>query len=114
MTHQDDFGLDSPVSQLVRDAAPASFEDGFSERVLSRLRTTEEPSVTTALQRQFVRIVPLAAAASLLLGAYNWWGGRATHASAIEAALNLPSVSVSAAYASTSLYEVAGYSVDTP
>ena len=92
------------IAALLRANAPDRFDAGFSERVLTRLRA-EETSLTAALQRQFVRIVPLAAAASLVLAALNWWGARSTHTSVIDAALNLPQVSLATAYATNALYE---------
>ncbi len=94
---------DDAVGALLRANAPDRFDAGFTDRVLTRLR--EDQSLSAALQRQFVRIVPLAAAASLLLASINWWGGRSTHASVIDAALNLPQVNLATAYASATYYE---------
>ena len=91
---------DDGLSALLRANAPDRFDAGFSERVLTRLRN-EQSSLAAALQRQFVRIVPLAAAAALLLASFNWWSARSTHTSAIDAALNLPQVNLATAYAST-------------
>ena len=45
--------------------------------------------MSTALERQFRRVVPIAAAASLVLAAYNWWGARENASSPLDAALNL-------------------------
>ena len=95
---------DDGLSALLRATAPDRFDAGFSERVLTRLRN-EESSLAAALQRQFVRIVPLAAAAALLLASFNWWSARSTHSSALDAALNLPQVSLATAYASPTYYE---------
>jgi len=95
---------DEALSTLLRANAPDRFAAGFSERVLARVRN-EESSLAASLQRQFVRIVPLAAAAALLLASFNWWSARSTHTSAIDAALNLPQVSLASAYASTAYYE---------
>ena len=95
---------DESLSALLRANAPDRFEAGFSGRVLTRVRN-EESSLAAALQRQFVRIVPLAAAAALLLASFNWWSARSTHTSAIDAALNLPQVNLATAYASTAYYE---------
>ena len=101
--HHDDTG-DEALSALLRANVPDRFDPGFSQRVLIRLRA-EEQSLAGALQRQFLRIVPLAAAASLLLASFNWWSARSTHASVIDAALNLPQVNLATAYASATYYD---------
>jgi hypothetical protein len=97
--------LDSTaLAAAVRAAAPNRFADGFHDRVLARLRAHRDMPLALALERQFVRIVPLAAAATILLAAYNWWGGRKPGASPLDAALNLPQVTLSSAYAPATLY----------
>jgi hypothetical protein len=113
MTHHDP-RLDPSIATLVRGAAPARFGDGFSARVLARVHAQRDSSLVHALERQFVRIVPLAAAATVLLAAYNWWGARATAASALDAALNLPQVTLSSAYSPATLFGVANTLTDTP
>ena len=114
MIDHDDLRDDNPLASLVRSAAPDSFDSGFGDRVLTRLRSSSEPTLSTALERQFVRIVPLAAAAALILAGYNVWGARGTAASTIDAALNLPQVTIASAYASSSLYEIAPTTSETP
>ena len=99
------------IAALVRQAAPDAFEAGFGDRVVSRLRASGDVSLSVALERQFRRIVPLAAAASLMLAAYNWWGARDTASSTLDAALNLPRVSLSTAYSPSTLF---GVSTTTP
>ncbi|HEX3867913.1 MAG TPA: hypothetical protein VHV78_14220 [Gemmatimonadaceae bacterium] len=89
------------LASLVRAVAPASFDAGFTERVLVRLHAEREASVSRALERQFRRVVPLLAAAALVMAAFNWWSARGTARSPIDAALNLPQVSVAAAYDSS-------------
>ncbi|MEP6492509.1 MAG: hypothetical protein ABJF01_07520 [bacterium] len=98
---------DDPLAAVVRAAAPTSFDDGFGDRVLSRLGTRSDQAFTSALNRQFRLVVPLAAAAAVILAAFNWWGARGTAASPFDAALNLPQVTLSSAYSVTSLYGVA-------
>jgi hypothetical protein len=100
MTHHDD----QPLTALLRANAPDRFDAGFTQRVLARLHA-EEQTLAAALQRQFLRIVPLVAAASLLLAATNWWNARSTHTSVIDAALNLPQVSLATAYSSSTYYQ---------
>jgi hypothetical protein len=105
---------DRELESLVRNSAPASFDVGFSERVASRLRASREPSLSAALERQFRRVVPIAAAASLMLAAYNWWGGRDSAASALDAALNLPGISLSSAYSTSTLFDASNIPLGTP
>ena len=114
MIDHDDRKSNDPLDALVRDAAPERFESGFSGRVLARLRADREPSLSTMLERQFVRIVPLAAAASLMLAAYNWWGTREMASSIVDAALNLPQVTLASAYSPSLLYGAAAIDTETP
>ncbi len=93
---------DDSLSSLVHASAPVGFDAGFSDRVLARLRAEREAPLTLALEKQFRRVVPLLAAASLAMAAYNWWGGRQSGASPLDAALNLPQVTVAAAYSAYS------------
>jgi len=99
---------------LVRAAAPHGFAAGFSSRVAARLRADGSVSFSEALERQVRRVVPIVAAASLILAAYNWWSARGSSTSAIDAALNLPRVTLSAAYEPSSLYDDTNSSVGTP
>jgi len=103
MTDDRHDGLESRL----RDAAPQRFADGFVDRVTARLANhgrrlhlvaTREIEFVEVLQRQFVRIVPILAAASMLLGAYSWWNGRGTADSLLDATLHLPQVSIATAY----------------
>lgn len=114
MIDHDETSEAEPVAALIRDAAPARFDPGFGGRVLAHLRADREPSLSAALERQFLKLVPLVAAASLVLAAYNWWGARATSSSAIDAALNLPQVTLSAAYSPSVLYGAAASFTETP
>ncbi len=102
MTEQD--SEHDRVATLVHHAAPRRFDDGFADRVLAHVRSRRDSAIGAALERQFLRIVPLVAAAALVLAAYNWWGGRTNAASALDAALNLPQVTLSSAYTPSALY----------
>ena len=102
------------VEALVRESAASAFDAGFSDRVAARLRAPAEASVSDALERQVRRVVPLVAAASLMLAAYNWWGGRESASSALEAALNLPRVSLSSAYSTSTFVDATNLSLGTP
>jgi hypothetical protein len=112
--HDDQSLSDDALESLVRSAAPNGFAPGFADRVATRLRADGSASLAEALERQVRRIVPLVAAASLVLAAYNWWSARDSSASALDAALNLPRVTVSAAYEPSPLYSDANPSVGTP
>ena len=109
MTHDRHEELESRL----RDAAPRHFADGFVGRVTSRIAndgprlrlvTAREADFADALQRQFVRIVPILAAASMLLGVYSWWNGRGTADSLLDATLHLPQVSIATAYTPDRLF----------
>jgi hypothetical protein len=110
----DDFAADDPLAALVRSAAPRGFGPDFRSTVLTSLAARHESALVSALERQFVRIVPLAAAATLLLAGYNWWGGRTSSASTLDAALNLPRVTVAAAYSPTQLFGATIASTESP
>ena len=114
MIDHDDLRDDDPLASLVRGAAPDHFEPGFGDRVLTRLHASSEPTLSSVLERQFLRIVPLAAAAALLLAGYNWWGARETASSMIDAALNLPQVTLASAYSTSSLYDITPATTETP
>lgn len=110
----DDSAPDDPVTMLVRAAAPQAFGSGFRDRVLAGIAERRDTTLGTALERQFIRIVPLAAAATLLLAGYNWWGGRANAGSTLDAALNLPQVTLATAYAPAQLFGTTIVSTETP
>jgi hypothetical protein len=107
---EDDRFGDDALARSLRNAAPHRFADGFVERVAARLRAQHSrvPSFDEVLQRQFLRIIPLAAAASLILGLYSWWGGRAISSSLIDAALRLPAVTIANAYTTDELFVMLG------
>jgi len=102
------------IEALVRESAPANFGDGFGNRVAARLRGTTELSLPAALERQFRRVVPVVAAASLMLAAYNWRGARNSASSPLAAALNLPRVSLSSAYSTSTLVDATTIPLGTP
>jgi hypothetical protein len=105
---------DDTIASLVHDAAPTRFDAGFADRVVARLGAGRELPLSAALERQVRRVVPIAAAASLMLAAYNWWGARESASSPLEAALNLPSVTLSAAYAPSALFGATSVTVEYP
>ena len=111
--HDESFDND-PLAAIVRASTPKHFEPGFKDRVIARLRANRDPELSTVLERQFLRVVPIAAAASLMLAAYNWWGAHETASSPIEAVLNLPQVTLASAYAPSVLYGAAVTGSETP
>jgi peptidoglycan/LPS O-acetylase OafA/YrhL len=104
--------ISEPLASLVRHAVPLGFGDGFAERVATRIEHERATSLSSALERQFLRIVPAVAAATMLFAAYNWWGAHATTASMLDAALDLPQVTLSSAYAPATLFGVANTLTD--
>jgi hypothetical protein len=114
MNEREKSGHDDRLASLLGDAAPAAFGPGFGDRVRARLIAERAQTLPRALEQQFVRIVPLAAAAALLLAAFNWWGARETSKSTFDAALNLPQVSIAAAYASSTLFDATGARTELP
>lgn len=113
MTEHEGSPIDDATGQLIRSARPTGFSAGFGDRVAARLVAEREQAVSRSLERQFVRVVPLVAAAALMLAAYNWWGARGTSVSPIDAALNLPQITLATAYSATSLFGTSA-AVETP
>jgi hypothetical protein len=112
--HDHSSPTDDALASLIRDSAPASFAPGFAGRVAERVRVEGTLSLADALERQVKRVLPVVAAASLVLAAYNWWSARGSSSSPLDAALNLPRATLSAAYDPSSLYGDVSYSVGTP
>jgi len=105
---------DDRLASLLHDAAPTAFDARFAGRVQARLIEARGQTLPRALEHHFVRIVPLAAAAALLLAAFNWWDARGTAKSTLDAALNLPQVSVAAAYSAASLFDTTATQSGSP
>ncbi|HVX41333.1 MAG TPA: hypothetical protein VHB25_17345 [Gemmatimonadaceae bacterium] len=105
---------ESELAALVREHADRRFEPGFGERVLARLAHERASSMSSALQRQFIRIVPLAAAAALALAGYNLWAGRRAGAGSLDAVLGLPQVTLAAAYSPTALFGAGAGDQESP
>jgi hypothetical protein len=98
---REDQELDARIARYRELAAPAEFDAGFSDRVMARLADTSSrgaPSVSDGLQRAFVRLAPLAAAAVLVLALLNLRSTRSANQPIIERVLGLPAVSIAAAY----------------
>ena len=88
------------LEALLRGARSDAFAPGFAYRVMARVRGEQaDPAAAfaAAIQRQFLRLAPIAAAAAVLLGAWNLRTADARQ-SPVEAALGLPAVTADAAY----------------
>ena len=86
--------------------APAAFAARIRR---PRRRAPHAPSASSRCRARSsdssCAIVPIVAAASLMLAAYNWWGARGTSASStLDAALNLPQVTLRRRTPSSSLF----------
>ena len=103
---------DESLERALREAAPRRFTAGFADRVVTRIATGAAALPTVdfgaVLERQFVRVVPLLAAATLILALYGWWGGRSTADSFVDATLNLPQVSLATVYGPEAFYGTVG------
>lgn len=89
--------LEARVAALRTGIGGVQFAPGFSDRVMARLGAVE--SMPVVLQRLFFRLVPLAAAAAIVLGAINLRQSRASGQTFIERVLGLPAVTLANAYA---------------
>lgn len=114
MTMHDREDIDAQLARRLADAAPNRFGAGFTSRVMHRLELERAVTLSAALEKQFLRVIPILAAASLMLAAYNWWGGRASSASTIDAVLRLPQATVASAYSSDALFGSAGQPMEQP
>ena len=78
--------LEQRMARLRRRSGPASFGSGFSTRVMSRLAAPRP--MADGLERVFLRLAPLAAVESVLVG----------QRPLIDRLLGLPEVTLAAAY----------------
>ncbi|HEX6747290.1 MAG TPA: hypothetical protein VF092_08310 [Longimicrobium sp.] len=88
------------VEALLRAQRRDAFAPGFAHRVMRRVRDEQAApgaAFAAALQRQFLRLAPLAAAAVVALAAWNLREADARQ-SPVDAALGLPAVTIEAAY----------------
>ncbi|NJD10001.1 MAG: hypothetical protein FIB01_05980 [Gemmatimonadetes bacterium] len=88
-------GLEARLATLREQVGPASFDPGFSDRVMSRL--ARQPSLADGLQVMFFRLAPLAAAAVLLLSTANLVSTRSSGRPFLDRLLQLPAVDLTAA-----------------
>lgn len=97
-----DDDLHALLAQHESAGAPV-FAPGFVDRVMDRVARRGVPSFDLALERQARRILPALAAASLLLGVWNWWTARDGAPSTVGAVLGVARNASGAGYASTPL-----------
>lgn len=89
--------IEMRLAELRAGVGTVGFGAGFADRVMERLAAAE--SMPVMLQRLFFRLVPVAAAAAILLGAINLRQSRASGQTFIERVLGLPAVTLANAYA---------------
>jgi hypothetical protein len=88
------------VEAMLRDARQDAFAPGFAYRVMRRVRDERQApgaAFAAAMQRQFLRLAPLAAAALVALAGWNLRSADARQ-TPVEAALGLPAVTLDAAW----------------
>jgi hypothetical protein len=88
------------VEALLRAGRHDAFAPGFAHRVMRRVRGEQAApgaAFAAAIQRQFLRLAPLAAAAVVALAGWNLRAADARQ-TPVEAALGLPAVTLDAAW----------------
>lgn len=70
-------------------AGTPRFASGFADRVMVRIAAGAVQTLDLALAQQARRILPALAAASLLLGVWNWWTVRDRAPSTVGAVLGV-------------------------
>ena len=91
----------SRAERLLRAGRVPSFEPGFAWRVMHRLRAEQadpRAALALAVQRQFMRLAPLAALATAVLVGLNLRAASRGQ-SLLDAALGVPAATVEQAYA---------------
>lgn len=90
-----------PVEALLRAQRATAFQPGFAWRVMHRLRAGQvdpREALMAAVQRQFARLAPLAALATVAFALLNVRAADRGQ-SVLDAVLGLPAVTVEQAYA---------------
>ena len=93
-------GTSARVEAMLRETRQEAFAPGFAYRVMRRVRDegmAPAAAFAAAMQRQFVRLVPLAAAVLVALAGWNLRTADARQ-TPVEAALGLPAVTLDAAW----------------
>ncbi len=95
----DDAAGDALMERYRTSAGVVAFHDGFTDRVLARLeRSSADLSPTVALERVFLKLAPLAAAAVLLIATMNVLTSRTSGQPLVDRVLGLKTVTLAAAY----------------
>ena len=84
-------------------AGAPRFATGFADRVMTRIAADSVQTIDVALERYARRVLPTLAAASLLLGVWNWWTVRDHAPSTFSAVLGVARSSGSATRTATPL-----------
>lgn len=98
----DDNELHALLAKHEAASAPR-FATGFADRVMARVSARPVLTIELALERYARRMLPSLAAASLLLGAWNWWTVRDRAPSTFGAVLGVIQPSANFARTSASL-----------
>ena len=85
-----DTATDALMTRMRAQVGPGTFRDGFADRVMWRLQRPH--SAADAMQRTFVRLAPMAVAATVLLAAMNLLSTRASDQSIVERVFGVPPV----------------------
>ena len=83
-------------------AGAPRFAAGFTDGVMARIAEGAAQTFDLALARQARRMLPALAAASLMLGAWNWWTVRGEAPSTVGAVLGVAQRATTAGHASPS------------
>lgn len=89
--------LEARMARLRPLAGPAAFDAGFADRVMARI--ARQPTLADGLQRVFLRLAPLAAAAVLILATANFLGSRTSGQPFLDRVLSLQPATLGAALA---------------
>lgn len=88
----EDPDMEAQLAQLRADMGTVTFRDGFADRVMARLDAASAPSAADDLQRVFLRLVPLAAAAVLVLATMNVFSTRGMPQRLVDRVLGISAV----------------------
>ena len=98
----DDHDVHALLAQHEAAGTPR-FATAFADRVMARIAAGSVQTMDVVLERYARRVLPTLAAASLLLGVWNWWTVRDRAPSTFSAVLGVARASGSAVRTSTPL-----------
>ena len=98
-----DDALEARMARYRARAGAAAFDAGFADRVMARLAPSR--GLADGLYAVFMRVMPMAIAAVLVLTTMNLLSSRATRQSLVDRMLGLSSVTVASASSPTSSFD---------